>query len=197
MSNKFNVFARLFAVAALACAISPAAKATPVTWLVAGFTFTDGSVINGGATFDATSDTYSNILVEATGGTLYNNVFFLFLNPSLPVSPSYLTLVAALPSGNLTGVASLWIIPESPINGPAGSVVHSSFAIEALCADATCSTYLHDGTLAASTSGLLGAFPATTSIPEPATALLLPGALLALAGLKRFRSRRGQLRQCD
>lgn len=190
MSNRCNVLARVFAVAVLAGAALPAVKATPVNWLVGGFTFTDGSVISGGATYDAASNTFSNILVEATGGTLYNNVFFPYLNPSLPVSPTYLTLVAALPSGDLTGVASLWILPDTPINGAAGSVVHASFAIEALCADATCST-VDNNTLAGATSGLLGAFPVTTGTPEPATALLLPGALLALAGLKKYRARRG------
>jgi hypothetical protein len=185
---------KVFALAAvLALATLPVVKAAPVTWLANGFTFSDGSTIAGGATYDSSSNTYSNNLILATGGLAYNNVFFAYQNPSLPVSPSYITLVNGLPSSDLTNVPSIWIIPTSPLTGPAGSIVPSLFAIEALCADATCST-VQDPTVAFSLNGELVAFPAPTAVPEPAAALMLPGAFLLLAGWKTVQRRRDRNR---
>jgi hypothetical protein len=165
----------------------PVMKATPVTWLVTGFTFTDGSTIAGGVTYDVSSNTYSNDLILATGGSMYNNVFFLYWNPSLPVSPSYITLVADLPTNDLTNDPSLWIIPESPITGPAGTIIPSLLAIEALCADPTCST-VQNATAAYAIDGEVVAFPAT-QIPEPPAAMLLPAAFLFFAGWRKVQHR--------
>jgi len=180
--------AKLFGAAAvLALTALPVMKATPIIWLVSGFEFTDGSTIAGGVTYDATSNTYSNDLVLSTGaGSAYDGTFFQYWNPSLPVSPSYITLVADLPSNDLTNAASLWIDLSSAITGPAGSIVPSLLAIEGFCADPTCST-VQDGTAEFSVTGEVVAFAAP--IPEPPAAMLLPAAFLFLAGWKRVRGR--------
>jgi hypothetical protein len=179
---------RVLAVAAvLALTALPAMKATPVTWMVTGFTFTDGSTIAGGVTYDATSNTYSNDLILSTGvGSAYDGTFFQYWNPSLPVSPSYIILVADLPSNDLTNAASLWIDLSSAITGPAGSIVPSLLAIEGFCADPTCST-VQNGTAEFSVTGEVVAFAAP--VPEPPAAMLLPAAFLFLAGWKRVRGR--------
>lgn len=184
LRNKHFAGARVLALAAaLGLSTLPAMKATPVTWLVNGFTFTDGSTISGGVTYDATSNTYSSELILATGGTLYNNVFFQYWNPSEAVSANYITLVAALPSGDLTDVPSLWIEFASPITGPPGTIVSSLLGIEGLCADSTCTT-VQEGSSAFSATGEVVAFAA---VPEPATGMLLPAALLILLGWKKIR----------
>lgn len=194
MKNINFVRFRALAIAAvLALTALSMTKAAPVTWLVSGFTFNDGSTIAGGVTYDAATNTYSNDLVLATGGVAYNNIFFQYWNPSLPVSPSYVTLVESLPTNDLTDVPSLWIVPESPITGPPGTIVTSLLAIEALCADASCSTY-QDPTVAYATDGELVAF-AATGIPEPpSAALLLPAALLIFIGWKKVQPGRGGTR---
>jgi hypothetical protein len=184
---------RALAIAAvLALTALPVMKATPVTWLVTGFTFTDGSTIAGGVTYDAATNTYSNDLILTTGGSTYNNVFFQYWNPSLPVSPSYITLVESLPTNDLTNDPSLWILLQSPITGPPGSVVPSLLAIEALCADPTCST-VQNATAAFSITGEVVAF-AATGVPDPPAAMLLPAGILFLAGWKKARHRRGGTR---
>jgi len=185
---------RALAIAAvLALTALPAMQATPVTWLVTGFTFTDGSTISGGVTYDAATNTYSNDLILSTGaGSAYDGTFFQYWNPSLPVSPSYITLVESLPTNDLTNDPSLWIVLQSPITGPAGSVVPSLLAIEALCADPTCSA-VQGATAAYSTTGEVVAFPATP-VPEPPAAMLLPAGILFLAGWKKARHRQGRTR---
>jgi len=188
LSNMNLAGIRVLAVAAvLALTALPVMKATPIIWLVSGFEFTDGSTISGGVTYDAASNTYSNDLILSTGaGSAYDGTFFQYWNPSLPVSPSYITLVADLPSNDLTNTPSLWIDLSSPITGPAGSIVPSLLAIEGFCADSACST-VQSGTAEFSVSGEMVAFAAP--VPEPPAAMLLPAGILLLAGLKRVRGR--------
>lgn len=194
MKNVCNVRIRKLAIAAvLALTALPLMQATPVTWLVTGFTFTDGSTLAGGVTYNAATNTYSDDVILATGGAVYDNIYFQSWNPSLPISPSYVTLVQGLPMSDLTGIPSLWILLSTPINGPAGSIVTSPIAIEALCADATCSA-IQDPTVAYALGGELVGFPATTPIPEPSTALLLPAAALMLVGWRGFRHGRARTR---
>jgi hypothetical protein len=183
---------KALAIAAmLALTALPAMKATPVLWLANAFAFTDGSSLVGGTVYDAATNTYSSNLLYALGGTDYNNVAFNYWNPSLPVTPDFIALVAGLPTNDLTGVASLWIVPDSAITGPVGSLVLSHVAIEALCSDATCST-VDQTTLALASYGELYGFPATSLVPEPTTALMLPAAFLLFAGWNTFRRRQGR-----
>ena len=223
--------ARALAVAAvLALTALPAMKATPLTWLPNGFQFTDGSHLTGAITFDDATDSYTFDGLVAVGGSEYNNVPFLYQNPVLPDSTSYITLVRSLPPGGLLGVPSLWIIPDAPIDGPSGSVVLTHLAIEALCADVVCSTF-SSASVSVAAYGELRAVPEGTvipglptgddggessagddgghssggddgnesgddspAVPEPSTALMLPGALLLLVGWKTFQRRHGRTR---
>lgn len=185
MRNDCWVRIRAFALAvALALTASTAARATPITWAADGFTFSDGSTLFGGITYDAATNTYSDIQLYAFGGSIYDNVAYLYWDPSLPVLPNVIALVAGLPSGDLTGYPSLFITLDSPLTGSPGSVVTSSVAIQALCADAACSS-VNYGTVAMASGGSLRA-----EVPEPSAALLLLTALLSLAGWKALRRQR-------
>lgn len=189
MRNDCWVRIRAFAfAAALALTASTAARATPITWAADGFTFTDGSTLFGGITYDAATNTYSDIQLYAFGGSLYDNVAYLYWDPSLPVLPNVIALVAGLSGSDLTGYPSLFITLESPLTESPGSVVTSSVAIQARCADPVCSGVDY-ATLAMATGGSLRA-----EVPEPSAALLLLSALLTLAGWKTLRRQRCRIR---
>jgi hypothetical protein len=178
-----RISASAFAVA-LALTASTVARATPISWAADGFTFNDGSTLFGGITYDAATNSYSDIQLYAFGGALYDNVAYLYWDPSLPVLPNVIALVAGLPSGDLTGYPSLFINLESPLTGSPGSVVLSSVAIQALCADPACSGVDY-ANVAMANGGSLRA-----EVPEPSAAALSLVGLLAFAGWGMLRRRR-------
>lgn len=188
MSSKSFVRIRGSAIlAVLAFSGLSVVQATPVTWVTQGFTFSDGGSLFGGVTYDAATNSYSNSLIFSFGGSTFDNVSFAHWNPGYPVLPSFIVLLAGLPGTDLTGSPSLFIMLESSLDTPGLRIVLSPVALEALCADRTCSTVDQSTSMAAFGGELLS----SSAVPEPSALVMLPAALLALAGWKASRRRRG------
>lgn len=191
LNRKFFLTIRVPAiVAALAlCALS-SVQGTPVQWATHGFTFADGSSLVGGITYDAATNTYSDSLIFAFGGSTFNNVKFSYWNPSYPVLPSLVALVAGTPGSDLTGSASLFIALDSSLAQPGSSAVLSPVALEAWCTDPTCAT-VNQATSVAAFNGELVAASGPNTVPEPSQVLTLIASFLALAAWKMAQRNRG------
>ena len=62
------MFKRCLLVAGLILAINSAVSADPIVWTVSG-TWNDGGSVNGSFTYDADTNTYSNVLLTTTPGS--------------------------------------------------------------------------------------------------------------------------------
>lgn len=117
------------------------AKAVPVMWTLQGVTLTDGGTVTGSFTYDAASNTYSNVNIITTTGSARSGATYGFvcgqdvptcigLNPT---SNQVLNLTStAADQTGLPGLA-LFFTPSLA----SGTTVHVD-GLEATCVNATC-----------------------------------------------------------
>lgn len=177
MYRGFARISPLAVLAALALSSVSGVQATPVTWVTNGFTFSDGSYLVGGITYDAAKNTYSDSLIFAFGGRTSRDVAFPYWNTSYPVLPSFIALVEGQPGSDLTGFSSLFITLATSLAEPGLSTILSPVALEARCLDPLCSSVDQSSSAAAFRGEMLYA-PAP--VPEPSGLLTLSAAFLSL-----------------
>lgn len=150
--------------------------AAPLTWHLQGVTFADGGTASGSFVFDADSTAYSNINMVTTAGSslpgaTYSNLYVAFPN----------ALIALQTAGAPQGSTALQFLFASNLTNAGGTVniLVSSNSFEGTCdASQICAS----NPLRRVTAG---AVTAANAVPEPATAALVPAALLALAITRR------------
>ena len=162
--------------------LAPQSHAAPLTWHLQGATFPDGGTASGSFVYDAATNAYSSINIVTTGGTVLPGATFTVL------TSGDATFFGALEPTVVPGSRFLQLAFASALTGAGGSInldfPPSSF--EATCSVAnTCSQGLPSRAFSA---GLVTTNP--TAVPEPATAALLPAALLALAISRRMTGQR-------
>jgi len=133
---------RCLLVCLVALAFSSLAAAAPVTWTVQG-TFTDGGTVSGTFTYDAATNTYTNVHITTTTGSVRTGATYTFVcgqdvpscNGVGPSSSGILTLTSA--AGDQTGLPAIALF-FTPSLDSLGSV--SLFAQEASCSNAACTS---------------------------------------------------------
>lgn len=164
-------------LAALAFTVaSMAAQAVPVTWSLSNLSLTDGSSVAGSFSYDAATDTVSNIditLTTSTPGSPYtlSNLFY-------PTLGGLFFLFNEFVAADYTGQATLWITVATPLTD-AGGIADINLANGygwGFCSVASCTSASNPGDL----RGHL------ESVPEPGVLSLL-AAGLAAAWLSRRR----------
>ena len=121
--------------------VTGSAWAVPVTWTLHNVVFEDGATASGSFVYDADTNTYSAVNITTQGGSIrtgaaYADVCILpceFITPSAQ-SVAFLT---TSPAADLTGQPMFAMAFESPLTN-AGARTNFLFALEASCADATC-----------------------------------------------------------
>lgn len=174
------------AIVAAACftASLGAASAAPVTWYLQDFVFGDGGTASGSFVFDASTGSYSDIMITTTDGTTRSGEVYGAPNPS---SSGNATVMIALTTGagDLTGVPQLAIEWSAALTDLGGIVAAdiAGFTFEAQCAVANCASV--QGPIRFLSSGFITSD--LSQIPAPAA---LPLFLAGVAGLGAARRRK-------
>ena len=119
------------------------AHAVPVAWQLNNFDLLDGGDAMGVFTYDADTNTYSDVSITTTAGTISGNPFpgasYSFVRNDSFVSPSATFVSLLATSGpDFTGVSNFAMQFDGPLTN-AGGTLGLNFFTEAICANADCS----------------------------------------------------------
>lgn len=162
---------RLFTITAFGVWLPFVAAAAPITWVLSGVTFSDGTSGTGSFVFDADSVSYSSIFIQTENFGFFAGQTYTELIPAVtPTATNMLVTTGVF--GNYDGVPALNLIFGSPLTG-AGGTIDLVFALEADCGNPTCTS--------PGTTRRTLLFGSLTAVPEPASVIHLTSALGALA----------------
>lgn len=164
--------------------LSVGAYASPLTWTLQGFTFGDGGTASGSFVFDASSGAYSSINISTTSGSVLTGATYMFPDPAnAPFNGPAELFVVTSNAPDLTGTPVLTLIWASNLTNAGGTVPLSGSLSsgESTCTSPTCSS-INQSTVRTTTAGSVSA---PSSVPEPATIMLVGCALITLAWKRR------------
>jgi len=182
-------FGLIAAVLFFSCA---GASAGTLTWTISGVTFNDGGTASGTFDYDADTDTFSNIDITTTAGTVFGASTYTSLAGAYPSSPDLVYLQTTTgtirlfdfgTSANMTDGGGIIPLALDPLSG--------GTAGEDNCYNGTC-TLVYSSPIRYSTTGTVSA-PTSGAAPEPASFVLLIGGLGGL-GVLALRRRYGARR---
>ena len=163
------------------------ASATPLVWTLTGVTFTDGGTASGSFMYDPATNTYSNVNITTTTGSVRTGATYHFVSgPPNPPSGNFI-LQLTVGSGNLSGTPAFALVFTGLGLTNSGGTVSVLSGLEAFCNDAVCS-----GPAAPSRTTTAGSVVGSATPTSGAPALSTWGtAALAilLMGLGWFRTR--------
>ena len=180
---------RLALIAAVAASLAAAA---PRTWVIINGTFDDGGTFSGSFAYDASTNTYSSIHVQTTGGSVFAPTNFTALNPvGFTMSASVVDFVNLPGQASYVGSPSLAFYFSAPLTD-AGGTVNIISAGEFTCITTACDTLSDPRRFV--TGGLATTAPPPPTVPTlsewgmAAMTILLAGA--ALLAMRRFQATR-------
>jgi len=172
----------LVAVVLALFGMAPIASADGVTWTLHDMAFSDGGTASGSFTYDATTNTLTNINITTTAGTAFGGAIYTAVDPSFTPLPNDIGFVVTL-LPDFTGSSALelefytsntFATPQNLTNVP-GTVYTALNEFE--CTNPACTSVgiidlrgtIGDGTI----TGVAAA-------REPSSILMLGAGLLAL-----------------
>jgi hypothetical protein len=156
------------------------ADAAPLRWNLDGGTFLDGGSANGSFVYDADTNTYSDIAINTTAGTILGGATYLDVVVGT-VNGFRVVPDAAL--ADLTGSLNLGIVFFTPLTN-FGGTIDLQLIFEGFCLDSTCSGITLNGGRLIDIGGDPGS---VTAVPLPAAVWLFGSGLLGLVGVARRR----------
>jgi hypothetical protein len=167
------------AAAALLFLILPAAAlADPVTWTLNGVTFDDGGAASGSFVYDADTNTYSNVNITTTAGTVRTSGA-TYVAPSTALPSDANALVAQTSGGAVSGEAFLQLVPDFSLTNAGGTVAIARLQAERTCSNTPCTA--SGAPFREIRSGSIIGVPAAVAVPTLSEwALILFGLVLAV-----------------
>lgn len=169
------------------------AAANPVTWTLAGVSWTDGTTATGSFVYDADTDTFSGLNMTTSGGSI------------VPATNSWVFNVAGLPSSesNASGIVGFQAVDPasadetgaslvslystgSSLLTNAGGTIPLDFLLIATCLDATCASYNNALPFSFDGSGAFATLQ-TSGVPEPLTLSIFGSGLAGAVAMRRRR----------
>lgn len=168
------------ALAILTLVLLPlSAQATPILWTINGMTFDDGGTGSGSFIYDADTNTYSNINITTTVGSVLPGDTYLYpdLLYALSQAPDYFMALDAT-GADLTGFSFLTTVFSPSALTNAGITTSITGGTEGTCGNPDCSILEVEASFRNVTGGRVTADIVT--VPEPETIALFGLGLLGL-----------------
>lgn len=154
------------------------ADAAPVTWTIDSLLFDDGGTGSGTFVYDANTNSYSDISIVTTAGSVLGGSVYGFINPTLLSPPSANGVVLVSSNlANLTGLPAIGIGFGAALTNT-GGFISIDAGIEGTCVNAGC-----DAPNAFPVRNILSG--QLSAIPIPAAVWLFASALGLLGWLRR------------
>jgi len=178
-------------VVSLFVLFSTSVHAIPVEWVLQDIEFDDGGKASGSFTYDADTNSYSNINITTTGGSSFAGATYTTVSTYLGGGAANYLFVTESTNGTEDGFGHLRLIFGSDLTNTSGptSLVNNWFVptMEATCAS-SCDT--HEGDLRSMVEGEASqqfgfVVQASALVPVPPAVYLFGSALLLLARRKR------------
>lgn len=170
-------------------ALATTAIAAPIKWELQNVVFDDGGSASGSFLFDADTETFSNLNLTTTQGSVLGGNTYEFSGPW--ASSKAIDSYSAMTSHDLTGEGGLFLILDTAMTNLGGTLsargwdgtawnsnLGAGFWAEGICADAKCNDYSAGRQL---TSGQITTLP----VPLPAGGVFLLTGIFGMAALRR------------
>ena len=200
MRSWSNLVVKSLVAPALVAWTLGAAQATPLVWTFAGTQTGDGGVVTGSFSYDADTNSFSNINVTLTGGTVappitsnpsitFHYVGDVGLGDTYNSNSGNVLFVNHPDTGNLIGDVDLYFNFLSPMTNAGGVINIDGLAVDsspeiAVCSDATCDNI---NTAFGHSDG--SNQPGVIYAPEPTSITLFGSAMVGLVARARRRAR--------
>ncbi len=179
---------KVLAVSAVLLAITASASATPLRWTLSEVTIGTGSQLTrviGSFTYDADTDTWSELSITTSGGTLLPATSAWEFNvpheANVPGASGFSAVYAT--SADWTGAFVLGLYNVSgQVLTDAGGAESLDYFRGGVCANSTCDAIDYD-----QPSSQVGTGSFVSAVPEPTSLLLLGTGVAGLAALRRRR----------
>jgi hypothetical protein len=110
-------------VGILFVAMASCIEAAPVTWYLSGVTMVDGAIAGGSLTYDADTNTYSQVNITTSGGTVFGSAHYVTIAPAAGVVSNATRAILVTNGGNtLAGTPALALYPTTPLTNAGGTV---------------------------------------------------------------------------
>ena len=106
------------------------------TWYFQNVMFDDGGIVSGYFTYDASTNTYSNIHIVTSAGSTFGGATYSIVDAGVPHLSGFLDSVTT--TGNLVGTPAFQVIVRGDLTNAGGTV--SIFGGEFTCSNPGCST---------------------------------------------------------
>lgn len=171
--------AQLSVACLLLMALSPAALAAPVEWVLQDVLFDDGGTAFGSFVYDADTNTFSSIAITTTDGAALSGSFYEFVNFEAGGLDADSVLLAA-EANPVFGTPAFNMNLALPMTN-AGGTIDIAMAPPPLAFESTCLTSVCDSFFSIDRQVIAGTI---TAVPVPGAVWLFASAL-GFAGLAR------------
>jgi hypothetical protein len=173
--------------------ISTMASATPITWELMNFEFSDGGTAYGSFTYDSVIDQFSDIDIYTTAGSDLDGRHFIATAGAWGDNPENGTLAFSDSVGpNFTGAGWFRISANIDFEAAPGTVVDQWLAVgaESFCTNYVCNSAANEITSPGQSRDTISGYlvATATSVPEPPVSLLLGLGLIAFVSTRNKRS---------
>jgi hypothetical protein len=168
--------------------VSNQASATPITWELVDFSFSDGGSAYGSFTYDSQFDQFSNIDIYTTTGSDLSGRHFMSTAGSWGDLSEYGILAFSDSLGpDFTGAGWFRIDAYIDFEAAAGTMVDQWLAVgaESFCVNYSCNSAANEITNPGESRDTMSGYLRVVSVDEPSSLALLSIALVFCAWLRR------------
>jgi hypothetical protein len=172
--------------------VSTQASATPITWELIDFSFSDGGSAHGSFTYDSQLNKFSRIDIYTTAGSDLSGRHYISTAGSWGSLPQYGVLAFSDSSGpSFTGAGWFRIDARIDFEAAPGTIVNQWLAVgaESFCTNYSCSSAANEITNPGKSRDTLSGYLRAVSVDEPSSLVLLTLSLIFATWFRKSKNK--------